>query len=180
MKNYPEPITISGKTDLVEKYEQFSGLNFGKKQNMFFAECRSADYLGSSDIEIKRAGLEDVDKILALRKTIDEFHIRENARDILIKSMESKVARTYFTEAEGEITSAVSTTAENSCSAMIVGVCTRRENRKEGLATAIMQKLFKDVLDEGKTLCLFYDNPEAGSIYKRLGFKDIGTWTMFK
>jgi predicted GNAT family acetyltransferase len=146
---------------------------------MFFAECRSAESLGSSDIEIKTASFEDVDKILELRKTIDEFHVRDNARDILIKSMESNVARSYFTEESGEITSVVSTTAENSLSAMIVGVCTRRENRREGLATAIMQKLFKDVLDEGKTLCLFYDNPEAGRIYKRLGFKDIGKWTMF-
>ena len=43
-----------------------------------------------------------------------------------------------------------------------------------------MQKLFKDVMDEGKLLCLFYDNPEAGRIYKRLGFTDIGMWTMYR
>jgi hypothetical protein len=36
------------------------------------------------------------------------------------------------------------------------------------------------VLDEGKTLCLFYNTPEEGRIYKRLGFKDIGMWTMHR
>jgi predicted GNAT family acetyltransferase len=41
-----------------------------------------------------------------------------------------------------------------------------------------MNALCLDVLAEGKTLCLFYDNPKAGSIYKRLGFKDIGFWSM--
>lgn len=43
-----------------------------------------------------------------------------------------------------------------------------------------MEKLMADVLEEGKSLCLFYDNPEAGRIYKRLGFKDIGRWTMYR
>ncbi|MGA0633387.1 GNAT family N-acetyltransferase, partial [Bacillus thuringiensis] len=27
---------------------------------------------------------------------------------------------------------------------------------------------------------LFYNNPTAGRIYKRLGFKDIGMWTMYR
>ncbi|TKI86654.1 GNAT family N-acetyltransferase, partial [Bacillus cereus] len=33
---------------------------------------------------------------------------------------------------------------------------------------------------ESRTLCLFYNNPVAGRIYKRLGFKDIGMWTMYR
>lgn len=41
-----------------------------------------------------------------------------------------------------------------------------------------MTKLCHELLAEGKMLCLFYDNPEAGSIYKRLGFEDIGKWMM--
>jgi hypothetical protein len=94
--------------------------------------------------------------------------------------MESNTARTYYSVENGVITSCVSTAAENSMSAMIVGVCTRKEYRRKGIATAIMQKLFQDVLKEGKTLCLFYDNPAAGRIYKRLGFKDIGMWTMHR
>ena len=35
-----------------------------------------------------------------------------------------------------------------------------------------------DLLKEGKSLCLFYDNPKAGSIYHRLGFENIDRWTM--
>jgi len=29
-------------------------------------------------------------------------------------------------------------------------------------------------LKKGKTACIFYDNPVAGNIYKRIGFKKIG------
>jgi predicted GNAT family acetyltransferase len=63
---------------------------------------------------------------------------------------------------------------------MVVGVCTKEEYRKRGLASIVVEKLVKDVLAEGKIACLFYDNPEAGRIYKRIGFKDIGMWTMYR
>ncbi|MFF2447857.1 GNAT family N-acetyltransferase [Neobacillus sp. NPDC058068] len=180
MKKYNQPVSLSGKSEIVEKFEAFPELILGKKQVTFFAECLTDECLSAEDVEFKKADIEDVDKIIALRSSIEEFQVRSDARDILVQAMESNTGRTYYTVENDVMTSCVSTTAENSMSAMIVGVCTRKEYRRKGLATAIMQKLFKDVLDEGKTLCLFYDNPEAGRIYKRLGFKDIGMWTMHR
>ena len=64
-------------------------------------------------------------------------------------------------------------------SAMIVGVATDKDYRNQGLASAVMSKLCEEVLNEGKELCLFYDNPSAGKIYKRIGFTDIGIWSMW-
>ncbi|MFJ7729142.1 GNAT family N-acetyltransferase [Neobacillus sp. NPDC097160] len=182
MKRYNQPVLLTGKSDIVEKFAAFDDLLLGKKQVTFFAECLTDEFLGAKDhdIAINQATIEDVDQIIKLRESIEEFHVRSDAREIFVQAMESNTARTYYTVDHGIITSCVSTTAENSMSAMIVGVCTRKDYRRQGLATAIMQKLFKDVLDEGKTLCLFYDNPEAGRIYKRLGFKDIGKWTMYR
>ncbi|MEH7336005.1 GNAT family N-acetyltransferase [Neobacillus drentensis] len=180
MNEYRKPLYLSGKSAIVERFESYKELELGPKQVTYFAECRSPENLGTTDLEIHSAGIEDVDRIISLRSTIKEFQIRSDAREILLKSIESNTSRTYYTEENGIMTSCVSTTAENSISAMIVGVCTRNENRRQGLATGIMQKLFNDVLSEGKTLCLFYDNPEAGRIYKRLGFKDIGMWTMHR
>lgn len=180
INTYSKPIYLSGKSDIVEQFEQFDELQLGKKQVTYFAECRTDQALGESDLEVYKATLEDVDHIISIRKSIEEFQIRSDARDMLIRSMESNTSRSYFTQTDGVMTSCVSTTAENSLSAMIVGVCTRKEYRRKGLATGIMQKLFKDVLNEGKILCLFYDNPDAGRIYKKLGFKDIGMWTMHR
>lgn len=180
MKRYQQPISLSGKSELVEKFEEYKELNLGKKQVTFFAECRTGEHLGTTKFKIKKAGLDDVDQIIFLRRSIGEFHVKDDARDILIQSMQSNSSRTYYLEENGIMTSCVSTAAENSLSAMIVGVCTRKDFRRKGLATAIMQQLFRDVIDEGKTLCLFYDNPEAGRIYKKLGFRDIGKWTMYR
>lgn len=75
--------------------------------------------------------------------------------------------------------SMASTTAENTFSAMVVGVATLESYKKKGYATACMVKLCDQLLSEGKELCLFYDNPEAGAIYKRIGFEDIGFWMMY-
>lgn len=166
MKRHEQPIQLSGKSDIVEKFEGIDGLLLGKKQVTFFAECLTDECLGGNtdDVKIIKAGIEDVDQIIELRRSMEEFHIRSDARDMLLRAMETGTGRSYYTAENGVMTSCVSTTAENSLSAMIVGVCTRKENRRQGLATAIMQKFFQDILDEGKTLCLFYDNPEAGRI----------------
>ncbi|HYK73250.1 MAG TPA: GNAT family N-acetyltransferase [Pseudoneobacillus sp.] len=179
IKDNQDRFILSGKKEVVEKFEN-KGLSLGKKQVTYFAECKNDERLGDTTIEIKKAEIEDIDRIIELRSTIDEFSINSDARQMLLSSMESNTARTYFTEENGQMTACVSTTAENSLSAMIVGVCTKKEYRRKGLATNIMIKLFKEVLDEGKILCLFYDNPEAGKIYKRLGFVDIGMWTMYR
>ncbi len=165
MSTYQHPIYLSGKSEIASKFEPFKELQLGRKQETFFAECSSLTYLLETNLDIKKADLEDIDQIISLRRSIDEFHIRDDAREMLLTSMQSKTARSYYTEEDGIMTACVSTTAENSISAMVVGVCTREEYRKKGLATAIMQKLFKDVLEEGKVLCLFYDNPDAGRIY---------------
>lgn len=92
-----------------------------------------------------------------------------------------KTGRTYIIRDEqGVMVSSASTTAENSQSAMIVGVGTRPGYGKKGYATHCMLKLCRDLLAEGKSICLFYDNPAAGRIYKRIGFEDIGFWSMVR
>lgn len=180
VKLYSNQPALSGKSDIVEQFEEIGGLTLGRKQKTYFAECLTGDMLGWTDIPVEKAGLSDVDRIIALRSTIDEFVVNDNAKDMLIHAMETGTGRTFYTEEDGAFTACASTAAENSVSAMIVGVCTHKDHRRKGLATAIMQKLFREVLDEGRILCLFYDNPEAGRIYKRLGFKDIGRWTMYR
>ena len=80
---------------------------------------------------------------------------------------------------EGSIVANASTTAENSSSAMVMAVATHEAHKNKGYATACVHNLCQALLDEGKEPCLFYDNPKAGSIYKRIGFEDIGFWMMY-
>ncbi len=130
---------------------------------------------------VKEATLADLDRILALRGQIESFTHTPDARESLMKSMKAGGSRTFYIEdAAGQMIAAASTAAENSASAMVVGVCTLPDARRQGFASACMAALCRDVLAQGKTLCLFYDNPEAGNIYLRLGFEHVGHWAMIQ
>ena len=81
----------------------------------------------------------------------------------------------------GNMISVASTSAENSESAMVVGVATVKEHRGKGYASAVVRALCQDCFERGKKyICLFYDNPVAGRIYNRIGFKELGEYGMLR
>ncbi|WP_082234845.1 GNAT family N-acetyltransferase [Halobacillus massiliensis] len=151
-----------------------------KTRSLFYAKCDSKDKLNDNidTSQVQMADVKDVKKIVELQNCIPEFEGDPNREEGIRKGFESSSARTYFIERDGLFVSSASTTAENTMSAMIVGVCTHPDYQKNGYASSCMKQLCEEVLDEGKLLCLFYDNPKAGKIYKRLGFEDIGYWMM--
>ncbi|MBW7652273.1 GNAT family N-acetyltransferase [Anoxybacillus sp. ST4] len=178
MRNASHPVRLSGKTELVAKFEPL--LPLGKKRVTYFCECNEIIFPEEqSRYEIKQATVDDVDRILELRSRITEFSVLPSSRDMLVKSLETNTGRVYYIEEDGCMVSSVATTAENTLSAMVVGVCTHPDYRQKGYASEIMKRVIQDYVRAEKTLCLFYDNPNAGRIYKRLGFYDIGMWTMY-
>lgn len=180
LQNY-NPVMLSGKTNIVEQFENVANVKLGNRRDMYFCECLNADYIKNEENKnVKLATVEDVDRIMNMRALIKEFSITPHGKKILKQSMETKTGRTYYIEIDGVIVSSASTAAENSQSAMVVGVCTHPDYRGYGYASLILEQIIRDITAEGKTLCLFYDNPAAGRIYKRLGFQDIGMWTMYR
>ncbi len=151
------------------------------KKRYYFCELSSKDnLLNFSNVNIKTALPEDAARISELINEIDEF-ATEIPASRLAESIKNKSKRVYYIENEKrEIISTAQTAAENSKSAMIVGVATKKGYRKRGLMSACMSKLCSDVLDERKTLCLFYDNPDAGKVYHKLGFEKIEDWLMYR
>lgn len=153
----------------------------------YFAECRT-ETLNLSENEVLRAKVEHAKieharEIAELMCSIEEFHsVSMNNIDEQVarisKKIEDQAGRDYFIRENENMVSIVGTAAENSKSAMLVGVCTAPDYRMKGYTTAIMSEILQDLLKEKESVCLFYDNPKAGSIYKRSGFVDIGMWTM--
>jgi len=88
--------------------------------------------------------------------------------------------RVFVAEDGGRIVSAALTNAETPEMAMIGGVFTLPAFRNRGHATACMRALCRDLLRQGIQPCLFYDNPRAASIYRRLGFQEVGTWRLLR
>ncbi|SDW25694.1 hypothetical protein SAMN05444487_10278 [Marininema mesophilum] len=175
---------LSGIDYVTEKFRNYKELSFdwGKKRQTYFAELTEESFqppiCAPTSFTIKKMTMQDVEEIIRLTRGIKEFNLGSRAEESLQKSLASRAGRGYIAEENGRLVCMARTTAENPKSAMVIGVGTLSEYRGQGLATLLMDRLCREVLADGKKLCLFYDNPKAGLIYKGLGFYDIGKWNM--
>lgn len=150
---------------------------------MYFAEARQLEnYDDYSDIDIKIMSNEkEAAELYDLLVTISEFSIDRQTKEEFIDNKMASIntGPTYLLYIDNIVVSTVATTAETTKSAMVVGVATHPNYRKKGYASKLMTALMEDYFNNiDKYLCLFYDNPKAGAIYRRLGFKDIDKWVM--
>ncbi len=87
----------------------------------------------------------------------------------------------YFGIRENDkLVSMAGSTAECRSLGMVVDVCTHPDSRGKGFATKCIAKLSNDLLQDRKMPCLFFGNPEAGNIYRKIGYEDIAGWSMRK
>lgn len=181
MKGYDKLGMLVGKTEIISRFEGTS-LGFNKSELHHFAVLRELkpEFKMDKKVIVKKASMEDIGKIADLKDTISEFSRgSNNFKEILLNDFKAGTVHGYYVEVDGNMVSYAQTSAENSKSAMVVSVMTDKKYRKKGLASACLKVLCDDLVKQRKTLCLFYKNPEAGAIYRRLGFKEIGLWSMY-
>jgi len=181
---------FSGIERVVGRFERYPGLlpESARRRSLYFMELREGDRLEDSwpevsqpgpSLRVEQATPSDVpDLVDAWREiggTVGPDTERAARRDI-----EQGASRAYLIRHGGRVVATVRTSAENSLSAMITGVVTLPGYRRRGLATRLLVRLCEELLAEGKRPCLLYDNPEAGTIYRRLGFTDVGRWVMYE
>ncbi len=178
VKAHEGPMVISGKQEIVNRFSlQLKGFT---EKSTYFCELMTLEEFIPAEklLDIKIAVEDDAPRIYDIIAQIEEFSSFGNREDRIRSKIVEKAGRVYYLEEDNKIISVVQTTAENSLSAMIVGVATLKEYRKKGLMSSCLSILCRDLLSEGKSICLFYDNPKAGSVYHRLGFKTIDKWLM--
>jgi len=179
MESQKEFKVLSGKKEIIDLYK--NRIHFSKTRDTYFLKLEEKNFnpsfIKKNTVKIEKATADDAQDLFELSKKIKEFEIPNSVEDIR-KRLEDKFGRTYVIRKDNKVVSAASTTAECSFSAMIGGVMTDPSFRKKGYASICIVELCKELLGENKTACLFYDNPSAGSIYRRIGFKDVGSWGM--
>lgn len=128
---------------------------------------------------------EDAGDIIRAMWEIEEF------RPLLTGTPEQRIPRTesmirsgfqvhYLVRKDGVLAAHATTSVASSRAAMIGGVFTSVKFRGQGLGTAVVARLCKELLDSGKTPVLFFENPKAASIYHRLGFEDFADWIIVR
>lgn len=168
---------VSGKEECVDKIKPYLKNKIKEEAKLYFASLTEPS-LPEFEYKIEKLTLDNISKVTDLLSTITEFGSRDD--ESFITGIKNGSARSYYMEKDGEVVATASTSAETSEMAMIVAVATAKNHRKKGYATAVMCKLCSDLINEGKSACLFYDNPAAGKIYNRIGFREIGFWKMLK
>lgn len=181
-----EAAVLSGIDRVTEPFRGMQGLPFRweNKRRTHFARLTESTELDRmekevSSLPVRPMTLKDVPTLARLSEHIVEFESADREEE-LRASLKSGDARGYWAEDGGCAVAMARTAAENPASAMVVGVGTHPSYRQAGLATQLMIRLCRELLKEGKSLCLFYDNPRAGAIYRRLGFREIGYWDMIR
>lgn len=171
---------LSGLKTLVERIMPYMEQPIEDKKLCYYAKRENKVPLNKDIMHrgVKMLFPEEAEKIIQLRASIPEFSSSEENSAAFQTNMEKGISRTYYIERNEEPVSAVSTTAETRGAAMIVGVCTKEGYERQGYATSCLIKTLAVLKAEHKQSCLFYNNPEAGRIYKKLGFEDIGEWVM--
>lgn len=171
---------LSGKAELMDLIKPHLPLYESKP--MYFCKASEIKLETNHEMEIKTLKTEeDASKLFDLLVIISEFNFQRKEKEEFVKdkSSDQKMGMTLFIEENGLIVSTVATTAETTKNAMVIAVATHKDYRNKGYASILMQKLMDIYLNgKNKELCLFYNNPDAGKIYHRLGFETIGMWNV--
>ena len=178
-------VAIKGKESLIMQMKS----QYPKQEvtGTYLCRCDKASFIPkeSTTLPIRRLTREDAPAVVALYQQIEEFaqpyldHTKEKLAEISNNLAQGGVALGLF---EGKkLLSSVYTTATTTKAAMVVGVATLPEARNRGYASTLVSQICSLCFEGGlEFLCLYFSNPKAGSIYKRLGFEAVDRWATMR
>jgi hypothetical protein len=147
-----------------------------KRKDCLFAS------LNELSIEVDCAGVCEVglDRVPELIEKSNKIFKTETSIDSTKMELENNSKHIFTFIKDNQIISSASTSAECSDLAMIIGVFTLEEYRRQGYALKCVYALCEKLLHENKTVCLFYDNPNAAEMYEKIGFKFLGYFSILR
>lgn len=168
--SFPDTDCITGHPDIIDSL-RIPGFSIKKRYNQHLAVL---DKLlpPPAVCDARWARPEDVDEVLELYQE-DEI---PRARAGLLRRINTGGLAVGLVE--GRMVSAAAVTARSEDSAMIGGVWTLPQERQRGYGSWCTAWLCQQLMDSGITPTLFYHNPVAGSIYRKMGFSEIGPYAM--
>jgi uncharacterized protein len=134
---------------------------------------------GAAFDNARRASLRDIDLLTELYSGAGAmYRSRSNVASKLAQSRVFVVDEPPVGRRAKRIASCALLNVEGADAGLIGGVYTLPSARGKGYAGACTALLAADLQRDGKTPCLFYENPIAGKVYRRLGFDDASRWAV--
>ncbi|MGD1816649.1 MAG: GNAT family N-acetyltransferase [Pleomorphochaeta sp.] len=156
-------VGISGEKSLINLIE----LENFKVSNFYFAA------LDKLNIEVDSSGVSEIniDELKEYLEITNKVFNSQSSFESAKAELEKKSKHIFVYKENGKIISGVSSSAESKELAILMGVFTIEGYRRKGLAQKCVSSICDKLIREGKTVCLFYDNPNAAKLYEKLGFK---------
>jgi len=173
---------LSGKQAVVRAVEARLRRKPDHAKDHFLCVCRKLELSIPPEhlALVRTAAGADAPQVNALLARIEEFRSPRLTDEELRSEIEGGMRRIAIVRStdDARVVSTASASAETPEAAMIIAVATDPEFRGRGYASACTAQLVKELNERGKSACLFYNDPAAGRIYQRLGFREIGRWRM--
>ena len=170
-------LNIAGLEETIDKISHYMQFKEIKREYLSELTHNSFIELRTNYIPIK-ATIENIEELFTFHKSISEFKVTDDSKDSFGQEINNNTGRIYYIKEENVIVSSATLTAENSINGMIIGVATAEKYRRKGYAKACMNALCKEIVDNRKTAILFYNNEDAGKLYREIGFKEINKWAI--
>jgi hypothetical protein len=106
------------------------------------------------------------------------YRSRANVAEKLATTTIAVVEEPPLGKREARIVSAGMLSPDGPDAGLIGGVFTLPNVRGKGYAGAVVSLLSVHLQAQNKVPVLFYENPVAGRVYRRLGFEEVGRWAV--
>ncbi len=135
------------------------------------------------DAKLRLLTAEDAEEIVDLYITVEETTLRfEETRSKKIAERRANLERDGFAMGmfyQDQLVSVAEISADSARSGMIIGVATHPDFRGRGYSSKTTSALCEEAFKRGKEfLCVFYDNPDAGRLYKKIGFEEVDKYAL--
>lgn len=120
------------------------------------------------DYEGEMLGVQDIPEVVSLYERVFKGF---SSSDYMTEKIKSGRGRGYIVRDGGTLMGVAQTDFETDGFALIVGVASNPSCRRMGYGESVFKHLGDMLIAEGKTIDLIYENPIAGTLYEKYGFK---------
>jgi predicted GNAT family acetyltransferase len=147
-----------------------NGLKVDVRAGSYLSRCHVDSWMASAvRYEVEPLAIQDLNEVVELYKCVFDGYA---PLEYMKNKLETKRGRGYVFRVGGKIVSVAQSDFEKEDYALIVGVATHPDHRGEGFGKACFNRLGEELLEEGKSLYLIYENDVAGRMYHNFGFSD--------
>lgn len=118
----------------------------------------------------------DEDKLYEFLMGIPQMRTLYGSKEMIGDRLKNQDGVHYYREENGRVIAQANSAARSEKTVMIGGVATVPDRRGEKIASALVSRVSRTILKEGKIPCLFCEREEEHNLYTRLGFRKAGMW----